>query len=327
LKDSTVAIVGLGLMGGSMALALRVQNACQKIFGVTRNPQARAAALARGAVDTAGPDLDLAAEADVVILATPVRTILDQLPSVGQAAREGAIVMDLGSTKCAIVQAMEDLPLHIEPIGAHPMCGKETSGFDSADASLYRNAPFILTPLERTSPQTLALAESLARAIGARSIVLDAVRHDRIVAAISHLPFALAASLMMYADELARADDLIYTLAASGFRDTSRLAAGDTTMMLDILLTNHGNVADAVRAYSRHMAELAKLIDRQDEAALRAVLQDAAFDCRWVATRPSDSSRSNNSKACLCWLDAKRVAAGRLDCSPKAGAVSDRQPA
>ena len=280
LRESTVAIVGLGLMGGSLALALRAQNTCQKIIGVTRNPRTRTDALACGAADVVGLDLSLIAEADVVILATPVRTILDHLPPVGRLAREGAIVMDLGSTKCAIVQEMKALPPHVEPIGAHPMCGKETGGFGSADASLYRNAAFVLTPLERTSPPTLALAQSLARAIGARPIVLDAKRHDRIVAAISHLPFALAASLIMYADELARADDLIYTLAASGFRDTSRLAASDTTMMLDILMTNRENVASMMRACSSRLSELADLVETEDESALRARLTSAAANRR-----------------------------------------------
>jgi prephenate dehydrogenase len=175
---------------------------------------------------------------------------------------------------------MAALPPHVEPIGAHPMCGKEASGFDSADANLYRNAAFVLTLLERTSPQTLALAESLAKTIGARPIVLDAERHDRIVAAISHLPFALATSLMALADEMARADDLIYTLAASGFRDASRLAASDTTMMLDILMTNRDNVASMIRACSHRLNELADLIETGEESALLAHLESAAASRR-----------------------------------------------
>jgi len=280
LCDATVAIVGLGLMGGSLAMALHAQKACRKILGITRNAAARQAALSRVAVDVASADLTLAAEADVVILATPVRTILEQLPRVGAVARTGAIVMDLGSTKLEITRAMQALPAHVEPIGAHPMCGKETFGFDAADADLYHSAVFVLTPLARTSASTLAFAESLAVMLGARPVVLDPARHDKIVAAISHLPFALAATLMRTADELARVDDLLYVLAASGFRDTSRLAAGDTTMMLDILLTNHENVAAALRVYAHHLDELAELIDRQDETALRAILQDVAMKRR-----------------------------------------------
>src|SRR5512136_33703 len=162
LQDSVVAIVGLGLMGGSLALALRAQDACRRIIGVTRNPHTQADALARRVVDKVGADVSLVAEADVVVLATPVRAILRQLPQVGAVARAGTVVMDFGSTKRDIVAAMQSLPPHLEPIGAHPMCGKETSGYESAEAGLYRNAVFVLTPLDRTSPQTLALAESLA---------------------------------------------------------------------------------------------------------------------------------------------------------------------
>ena len=280
LRDATVAVVGLGLMGGSLAMALRARRACRKILGITRNVAARQAALSRAVVDAASPDLALVSEADVIILATPVRTILEQLPQVGTIAREDAIIMDLGSTKLEITRAMEGLPAHLEPIGAHPMCGKETFGFNAADADLYRDAVFVLTPLARTSASTVACAESLAVTIGARPIVLDAARHDKIVAAISHLPFALAATLMKTTDELAQADDLLYVLAASGFRDTSRLAAGDVTMMLDILLTNRENVAAALRTCAQNLDELAELIDRQDEAALRAVLQGAAMKRR-----------------------------------------------
>jgi prephenate dehydrogenase len=261
-------------------LALRAQNACRSIIGVTRNPRTRADALARRVVDAASADLGLVAEADVVVLATPVRTILKQLPQVGAVARAGTVVMDFGSTKRDIVAAMQSLPPYIEPIGAHPMCGKETSGFESSEASLYRNAVFVLTPLGRTSPQTLALAESLATAVEACPLVLDAARHDRIVAAVSHLPFALAAALMATAEELARTDDQVFALAASGFRDTSRLAACDVTMMLDILLTNRENVADLLRACMRHLDELADWAVAGNETALRARLERAATSRR-----------------------------------------------
>ncbi len=276
LHDSTVAIVGLGLMGGSLALALRERNACNKIIGITRDPSTRERAMTRGILDAASADLSLASEADVIVLATPVRTIIEQMPRVGEIARDGAILIDLGSTKREIVRAMEKLPTSLQPMGGHPMCGKEISGFDAAEANLYQNAIFVLTPLARTSPQTISLAEALARTLGARPLILDPERHDRIVAAISHLPFALAATLMTTADEFSRKDDLVYALAASGFRDASRLAASDIEMMLDILLTNSENVAGLMRAYSRHFAELADLIYEQDEKAVQAILQNAA---------------------------------------------------
>jgi prephenate dehydrogenase len=274
LRKATVAIVGLGLMGGSLALALRAKNACARIIAIERDADTRARA--RGVVDQASPDLALAASADVIILATPVRAILEQLPRVGAVARTNAIVMDLGSTKQQIARAMDALPAPIQAIGAHPMCGKETAGFAAADANLFRDAVFVLTPLARTTPQTLAFAQSFAETLGARPVVLDAARHDQIVAAISHLPFALAATLMTTAADFARGDEMLFTLAASGFRDTSRLAASDTTMMLDTLLTNRENVVASLRTYSLQLGALADALARGDETTLRAALEIAA---------------------------------------------------
>ena len=171
---------------------------------------------------------------------------------------------------------MDALPAQVQPIGGHPMCGKEVAGFDAADADLFRGAAFVLTPLARTAPPTLAFAQSMVEAMGARPLVIGAERHDKIVAATSHLPFALAVALMATAVDLARDDDLLFALAASGFRDTSRLAASDTAMMLDILLTNRDNVADALRACSRRLDDLADVIVDGNEIALRGILDDPA---------------------------------------------------
>jgi prephenate dehydrogenase len=284
VQDATVAIVGLGLMGGSLALALRAKNAGAKIIAIERDVETRTQAIARGAVDQASADLTLAARSDLIVLATPVRTIVDLLQRVGMIARPNAIVMDLGSTKQQIVLAMEALPAHVQAIGAHPMCGKETAGFHAADADLFRDAAFVLTPLARTTPQTLAFAQSFAETLGARPVVIDAARHDRIVAAISHLPFALAATLMTTAAEFAREDEMLFALAASGFRDTSRLAASDTTMMLDTLLTNRENIANSTRTYSRHLGTLADALERGDETTLRAALESAAEKRRGMFT-------------------------------------------
>jgi prephenate dehydrogenase len=274
LRDSTVAIVGLGLMGGSLALALREKNACRKIIAVESNSGTRAQAKERGI--EAFVDLDAMANADVVVLATPVRTIISQLPRVGKIAQPGAIVMDLGSTKREIVSAMEKLPEPLQPIGGHPMCGKETCGFDSADPSLFQNSVFVFTPLTRTSRETTAFVLSLASCLEARPLILDAERHDRIVGITSHLPFVLAATLILATEEPASKDEFLLELAASGFRDTSRLAASDTVMMLDILMSNRANIADAMRQYSERFDKLAKLIEEQDEKSLRGLLASAA---------------------------------------------------
>lgn len=280
LRDATVAIVGLGLMGGSTALALHAKTACKKILAIEPRPEVCEQVVARGIADQASAELALVSKADAIILAMPVRAILTQLPRIGELARRGAIVIDLGSTKREIARAMEALPAGVQPIGGHPMCGKESAGFDAADADLFHNAVFVLTPLARTSADTIGFAKSLAAALGAQPLVLDPIRHDKIVAAVSHLPYALASALMLTALASASGEDLLFSLAASGFRDTSRLAASDTTMMIDVLLTNAENVAQAMRACGQELTSLADLIERGDEDGLRAALQRTALKRR-----------------------------------------------
>jgi prephenate dehydrogenase len=272
----TIAIVGLGLMGGSLALALKEADAAGKVVGIDHRTATVEAALASGGLDCAGDSLEMARGANIVVLATPVRTILRQLPQLGEIAADGALILDLGSTKRQIVNAMDRLPARLFAVGGHPMCGKETSGWEAADAVLYRDKLFVLTPTARSSEAALAAAAELAREVGARVLVMEAERHDQIVAAMSHLPFAVAASLVGAVEEWAQGDEEVWKLAASGFRDTSRLAASDVEMMLDILLTNGENVADLMRLYSRHFARLADMIYGEEEEELRAVLEAAA---------------------------------------------------
>ncbi len=282
LLDSSVAIIGLGLMGGSLALALRQRNACRALLGVDVSADTRAQADASGAFERTSADLALVDQADIVILATPVQTILELLPHLGSIVREGTLVMDLGSTKRQVVHAMAGLAPRARPIGGHPMCGKETSGFGVADPDLFKGAAFALVPLERNDDEAYALAESLARAVEARPIRVDPVRHDRIVAATSHLPFALASTLMALIGELAQNDELILALVAGGFRDTSRLAASEPSMMLDVLLTNADNTSELARTFAQRLTKLADLIERKDRDALRTLIQAAAKERREV---------------------------------------------
>jgi len=285
-RNATIAIIGLGLMGGSLALALREKKLGARIIAIERDAATRAKALARGAVDEASDNLARIAGADVIVLAIPPRAIPELLAQVGAHARAGAIVCDLGSTKRAIVEAMEKLPARIQAIGAHPMCGKEHAGFDAADAHLFAGSPFVLTPLARTSSHTLALMQALVQEIGARVILLDAERHDKIVAAISHLPFAVAWALMTTASERARVDDAVFALAASGFRDTSRLAASNPTMICDILLMNRDNVTACLRDYARNLNVLADAIERGDESELETLTQSVAEQRRVMFQNP-----------------------------------------
>jgi prephenate dehydrogenase len=151
------------------------------------------------------------------------------------------------------------------------MCGKEMSGLEAADGNLFRDQVFVLTPLDRTQPATLALARQMLTAIGARPVILDPERHDRLAAAISHVPYLTAAALI--AATAGAEDEMVWALAASGFRDSTRLAASNVTMMLDILRTNRAAVLEGLSRVQASLRELAESIERGDEARLRALLE------------------------------------------------------
>jgi prephenate dehydrogenase len=271
LVDIQVSIVGLGLMGSSLAGALRGQ--CRAVIGVARRAETIETALAWGLVDRGTTDLSSGVrEADIVILATPVRVILGQLAGIGPLMPEGCLLMDLGSTKAHIVAEMARLPDHVQPLGGHPMCGKEITGIEAADPALYRGCTFILTPLPRTSEEALALGYALAKAVGARPLILEPERQDHLVATVSHLPYLLACALVSTADATTSADPAAWEIVAGGYRDTSRVAGSDVTMMIDILLTNRREVLKALDTYQTQLRDLVRLVEAGDEENLRTVL-------------------------------------------------------
>jgi prephenate dehydrogenase len=271
LADLRVAIVGLGLMGGSLAGALRGQ--CRAVVGVARRQETLTFALSQGLIDAGTTNLaEGVADADVVVLGTPVRAILKQLDEIGRLLPPGCILIDLGSTKSDIVAAMERLPEHVQPLGGHPMCGKETSGIEVADIALYRGRTFILTPLPRTSEESLATGVTLVEALGAQPLVLDATRQDYLVAAVSHLPYLLACAMVATADSTVSADPAVWKIVAGSFRDTTRVAGSDVTMMVDILTTNRDEVLKAVDVYQGQLERLRQLIAGGDEGSLREAL-------------------------------------------------------
>lgn len=268
-----LAIVGLGLMGGSLALAMRAH--ADFISGVDSDEKARADALARGMVDCASDNLfEGVNQADVVILAAPVRVIVEMLQMrIGSYLRSNTLVIDIGSTKQDIVEAMANLPIGVNAVGGHPMTGKENGGIEESDASLYQGRPFVLCPSRRTTPAARLRAVSFVETLGALPIEMDAERHDQIVAGISHLPYLLSATLVATIANQARDDAAYWELAAGGFRDTSRLAASDVTMMGDILSTNTQAVATLLAQFRMQLAMLETLLIAGDDHRLGESLQ------------------------------------------------------
>ncbi len=282
LQDARVAVVGLGLMGGSLGACLKAGRSCREVWGVARRPETVAEAVARECIDGGTTELASGVQgADIVVLATPVRSILKLIPQVAPLLPSSCLLMDLGSTKAAIVEAMERAVARPSPeeglqaLGGHPMCGKEAAGIEAADANLYRGARFVLTPLASTTPEGLALATELVEALGARPLIMEAHRHDRLVAVVSHLPYLVALALVCTAEEYGLEDDAVWELAASGFRDTSRLAGSDVRMMLDILFTNTKAEIDVLERVRQTLHELLHLVESGDELALREAMEAA----------------------------------------------------
>lgn len=268
-----LTIVGLGLMGGSLALALRGH--ADKISGVDLSESARRYALDQGIVDAAADDLyEGVHHADVVVLAAPVRVIIEMLQMrLGAYLRSNTLVIDIGSAKQDIVDAMAKLPIGVNAIGGHPMTGKEDNGIQGADPLLYQNRPFVLCPSRRTTPAARLRALALVETLGALPIEMEAERHDQIVAGISHLPYLLSAALVATVANQAEHDAAYWELAAGGFRDTSRLAASDVTMMGDILSTNTQAVATLLAQFRMQLAMLETMLISGDDRRLHQSLK------------------------------------------------------
>ncbi|MBK8418564.1 prephenate dehydrogenase/arogenate dehydrogenase family protein [Candidatus Villigracilis saccharophilus] len=268
LAESKIAIIGLGLMGGSLALGLRGK--CAALYGIDPHPPTLDLALSQHIVDFADSNpASLLPEVDLVILSAPVPailTLLEQLPSF---TPNSCIVMDMGSTKKLIVESMSRLPGNFDPIGGHPICGKEKLSLANAERTLYYAAPFLLTPLARTSQRALSAANQIIESLGAKGKILDAVEHDRILASTSHLPFLISSALA-----LATSED-VTSFIGPGFKSTSRLAGTSSSMMLGVLQSNRENVLNALHGMQSQLTEIESALTLEDFSKLESILNEA----------------------------------------------------
>ncbi len=259
-----VSIIGLGLIGGSLGLALR--SAGHEVVGYARKPRVAALALKRGAADRAAKSLTSAVKrADVVIIATPVLAVNDILSAISNDVAAGAIVTDVASTKAAVMGWAEQyLPHNINFIGGHPMAGKEVAGIEAADAKLFRGCTYCLVPGANASVKSQKVLEGLVLSVGAKPLYIGAAEHDRLVAGISHLPLLLSTALV--ADTTGSPLwPSMSKLASSGYRDTSRLASGDPRMSRDICLTNKEPILTAIDEYIKELKKLRRLVGNGDD--------------------------------------------------------------
>jgi prephenate dehydrogenase len=269
LAHSKIAIIGLGLMGSSLALALKGK--CAALYGIDPHRATLELALSQQIVDYADSNpAKFLPEVELVILAAPVPAILTLLEQLPLFTSKPCIVMDLGSTKKSIVETMSRLPERFDPIGGHPICGKEKLSIANAERTLYYAAPFLLTPLKRTSPRALSAAHQIINAIGAKASMLDAAEHDRILASTSHLPFLLSSALA-----LATPQD-VASFVGPGFKSTSRLAGTSSSMMLGVLQSNRENVIEAVHCFRASLNEIETALKSSDDIQLQALLNSAS---------------------------------------------------
>lgn len=260
-----VAIVGLGLIGGSLGLALRQAHAAQWVVGFDPGYGVSEQARRMGAIDQGGSTLgDTVRGAELVILATPVGTIHALLQDLAHVAEPGAVITDVASTKSQVMSwAEEFLPSGVSFVGGHPMAGKEVSGIEAADPALFQRCVYCLTPTSRTSHDALKKVMHLIEIVGARVRFLEPAEHDKQVAQISHLPYLVSSALMQ---SVAQSSDwsAASQLASSGFRDATRLAAGNPTMHRDICLTNREAVLHALDEYLATLHLLREQIATRD---------------------------------------------------------------
>jgi prephenate dehydrogenase len=281
----TVAIIGLGLIGGSLGLALKQHHQASvtrryRVIGYDQSQARCGQAKQRGAIDQVSTSLaEVARQAEVILLATPVLAIRQVLGDLAPLLREGTLLSDTASTKTQVMRwAAELLPPSVRFIGGHPMAGS-TGSLEEARADLFNGATYCLIPpdeMDKSIPEPLS---QMIADIGARPMLLDAATHDQAVAAISHLPFFASSALVETVAAVEPAMlEVMSALASSGFRDATRLAAGDPTMYHDIALTNREAILSWLEAYLARLQELRALLQTSqgvEDARLKAVFHAA----------------------------------------------------
>lgn len=267
----TAAIVGVGLLGGSLGLALRRRGLARRVVGIARRQATLDEALALGAIDEGTLDLRAGvARADLVVLATPVGSMVELARQAADALPPDALMTDVGSTKAEVVLGIEAVAAgRFRFVGSHPMAGSEKRGVSEAVAGLFEGALCFVTPTPRTDPQALAAVTRLWEGVGARVRCLEPAEHDRLVAFASHLPHLAAAAIVKATPSEALA------CIGPGFRDTTRVASGDPRMWADVCLHNRASILRAIEGLQAHLSNLHRILTQGTEAELLAWLQSA----------------------------------------------------
>jgi prephenate dehydrogenase len=287
-----IAVVGLGLLGGSVALAARARGVAKRVVGSTRSEKARAEALAGGAVDAIVPLESAGAEADLVVLATPVHAMPQVLRTLAPSLLEGAVVTDVGSVKAPLAETLPGLlPAHATYVGSHPMAGSHERGMSSARSDLLEGAACIVSVGDRPEAEDRVCA--FWQALGARVVRRDPLRHDEEVAWVSHLPHALA---FAFGKAYGAAPASAAEITGSGFRDFTRIARSDLELWGDILTANGKALDGPLQQAADALAELARIIASGDADALEQWLQPARHALALAPAQPAHENQDETSR-------------------------------
>jgi prephenate dehydrogenase len=276
-RMKSIAIIGVGLIGGSFALAVRRAGLAASVVGYDRDPSALQRAAELGVIDRAAESVSEAVRgSELVMVSVPVRAIGRVLHDVGLSLDAEAVVTDAGSTKGEVVRtAREELRERFPRfVPGHPIAGRETSGVDSAQVELFRGARVVLTPEAETLPQAVSLVRSAWEGAGARVSTASAEEHDRIFAAVSHLPHLLSFALVNEIASRGNAAELL-DFAAGGFRDFTRIAASSPEMWRDIALQNREALLAELDRYGARLAVFRELVDKGEGAGLERLMSEA----------------------------------------------------
>lgn len=273
--DTTVAIIGVGLMGGSLGLAARGYAGVRRVLGFSRSEATLHAALDVGAITTACESLEEACrKADLIFVATPVRLVPEHVHAALSSAPSTAVVTDMGSTKGGLMAELSRTEQR-RFVGGHPLCGAETAGVVHATASLYRGATYFLTPGAHVDPDAVQRLFGFLTEIGARPAAVDPYEHDRLMALLSHLPHIIANALMTQAGEHRGTRDALMS-AGPSFRDMTRVAGTNAAVWTDIFAENREALLSALREFRARLEEATAALESTDEARVEATIRRAA---------------------------------------------------
>lgn len=274
----TIAIIGVGLIGGSLGMAAKVRGLARRVLGIGRSEQKLMRAKILAAIDDYTLDVSAGvSEADLVVICTPVRDVISTLEAIAPSLKPGAIVTDVGSTKGEITNdAAVVIPDGVYFVGGHPMAGSEQTGVEAAFPDLFLGATYVVTSAPDTDLDAMGKIVALAEALGARVEIMTPEEHDAAAAIISHLPHVMSAALLAAAEQAQRESGKVFGMAAGSFRDLTRISSSSPGLWRDICVTNRMPLIEAIGEFQGFLADFKLALMTGDEEAVMRFFEQAA---------------------------------------------------